>query len=124
MAMPRHPERAATTGRLSYPDTLACREELPPHARDSSRSRFFLTLQAEHAYKWVMNTESVLEMLRKACAEHGSIRAWARENKLSPMYVSDVLRGKRDPGPGLCAALGLERQLVVERKATYRKARA
>lgn len=48
------------------------------------------------------------EMLRKR-AHASSIRAVAREAKCSAAYVSDVLSGKRAPGPKILAYLGIEK---------------
>ncbi len=66
-----------------------------------------------------MNEEDVRKLLRKACDEAGSPRAWALANSLSPSYVGDVLDKSRAPGPSICAALGIEKSTVT----TYRKAR-
>ena len=41
--------------------------------------------------------------------------ALAKELGVSPAYLSDILRGKRDPGPQVLGALGLERVVTYER---------
>lgn len=33
---------------------------------------------------------------------------WAEKHGLSPQYVSDVIRGRRDPGKAITDAFGLE----------------
>jgi transcriptional regulator with XRE-family HTH domain len=61
----------------------------------------------------------VLEMLRRKQGKR-SLRAFARDIGVSAPYLSDVLRGNRDPGPTLLKVLGLERvrtvSLVYERR--------
>ncbi len=55
-----------------------------------------------------MTEAEVLQLLRKACGNAGSNRAWALANDLSPQYVGDVLAEKRQIGPSILKALGLE----------------
>lgn len=64
-----------------------------------------------------MNADAVRGLLERAVGGAGSLREWARRHKLSPAYVSDVLAGRREPGPSICDAFGIEAQ----RKTTYRK---
>jgi len=54
-------------------------------------------------------------VLAEACEQAGSQYQWATRSKLSPAYVSDVLRGKRDPGEGLLKALGLRKVVSYEK---------
>jgi len=54
-----------------------------------------------------MDVAAVRKMLLKACESAGSQRAWARANEVGEPYLSDVLRGIRDPGKPILAALGL-----------------
>ena len=54
-----------------------------------------------------MNLQEVIERLRRACRQAGGQNHWARRHGLSQAYVSDVLTGKKPPGPRLLAALGL-----------------
>jgi hypothetical protein len=53
------------------------------------------------------NIDDVLRILRGACASAGSQRAWAEKHGLSAAYVSDVLKGRRNPGPAICKPLRL-----------------
>ena len=62
-----------------------------------------------------MTAADVRAMLKRACTAAGTARAWAEKHGVSQAYVSDVLRGRRDPGEAICRALGL----VAEQ--TYRK---
>lgn len=57
----------------------------------------------------------VLKLMRKAQGDL-SLRSWAASIGISVAYLSDVYRGKREPGPGILARLGLEK---VE--ASYRQ---
>jgi hypothetical protein len=66
-----------------------------------------------------MTEDQVRALLRAACDEAGSIRAWARRHGLSAMYVSNALRGKQAPGPSICKPLGLIRE--IKQTVTYRR---
>jgi DNA-binding transcriptional regulator YdaS (Cro superfamily) len=44
--------------------------------------------------------------------------AWARSHNLSPAYVSDVINGRREPGPAILEALGIERVVSYRPKPT------
>ena len=52
-----------------------------------------------------MTNEHVRDILASVTRENQA--AWARANNMSPSYVSDVLRGRREPGKPILAALGL-----------------
>jgi hypothetical protein len=53
--------------------------------------------------------EDIRILLRQACQETGSQKAWAKQHGLSGSYVTDVLQGRRDPGKSVLDALGWER---------------
>lgn len=55
-----------------------------------------------------MTIEDVLARLRGAIEKAGGSSSWARENDCSASYVSDVLGGRREPGPAILRRLGLE----------------
>lgn len=61
-----------------------------------------------------MTTDQVRTLLRKRI--NGNLREWARENDVSPGYVSDVLFGRREPGEKVLSALGLERVVTYRKK--------
>jgi DNA-binding transcriptional regulator YdaS (Cro superfamily) len=42
--------------------------------------------------------------------------AWARKHGVSPAYVSDVINGRREPGPAILDALGIERVVTYRPK--------
>ena len=60
----------------------------------------------------------VLKKLSREIEQAGSLRKWAYAADASPAYVSDVMLGKRDPGPKILAALKLEKIDAAQR---YRK---
>lgn len=61
-------------------------------------------------------TDKVLSELRKACDDAGSQLAWAEANGLSPSFVSDVLKERRDPSDRLSEALGFERVTMYRKR--------
>ena len=63
-----------------------------------------------------MTLESFREVLRKRCAEVGSQRNYAKKIGVSPMFVCDVLKGRRDPGDKMLKAMGFERSIQITRK--------
>ena len=64
-----------------------------------------------------MTAEEVVTLLRARCEKAGAAAKWAKANKMSQSYVSDILSGRREPSALVLGALGLER--VV----TYQKAK-
>ena len=62
-----------------------------------------------------MLKEAVVALLLRKTTEVGSPRKWALGHSILPQYVSDVLRGRRDPGPQILAALGLEKVVTYRR---------
>jgi hypothetical protein len=55
-----------------------------------------------------MTKDELLVLLREACAAAESQQAWAKAHGMSASYVGDVLRGRREPGPKVCAVLGFK----------------
>jgi transcriptional regulator with XRE-family HTH domain len=51
----------------------------------------------------------VLAQLRIRINIAGSLRQYAKALDVSPAYLSDVMRGNRDPGPKVLAALGFRK---------------
>lgn len=69
----------------------------------------------------IIFTEADLRsMLISEVHKAGSNRAFAVANSLSESYVSDVMNGRRAPGPAILAVLGLE---VNSTTTTYRRTR-
>lgn len=64
--------------------------------------------------------------LRNACDEAGGQSAWASAHGLSVSYVNDVLNARKDPGPKIASALGLQRVVAfveVKERPDFRRAR-
>jgi hypothetical protein len=63
-----------------------------------------------------LTLDDVIALLKKRCEEAGSQRAFAANNEISPQYITDVLRGKREPGAMILEALGLEKVVFYREK--------
>ncbi len=50
-----------------------------------------------------------IDVLRSYVQVVGTQKALAAHLKVSEQYLSDVLAGRKEPGPKLCAAFGYER---------------
>lgn len=66
------------------------------------------------------NKTDVLTMLRGHISYEKSQKDLAVEMGVSQAYVSDLLKGNRDPGPKVLAFLGL-RKIVVYKRASQRR---
>ena len=53
-----------------------------------------------------LDEAAVIALLRRA-VKQTTQQDWAEQHNVSAQYVSDVLRGRRDVGPAIAAALGL-----------------
>jgi hypothetical protein len=58
-----------------------------------------------------MTADDVRELIRQACADAGSMKAWAAANDVSPQYVGDVLFRRREPAGKILLALNLEKTI-------------
>lgn len=63
----------------------------------------------------LMKTIDPLAELRRAVAAAGTNRQWALAHGLSRAYVGEVLNGKKEPGPVILEALGLEKVVIYRR---------
>ena len=63
-----------------------------------------------------MNEQDVIARLREAIAAAGSQRAYAQAHNISEQYLSDVVRGRREPGQKILDALGIERVITYQEK--------
>jgi len=54
-----------------------------------------------------VNEDQVRDLLKRACEEAGSQKAFADKHGLSGAYISDVLQGRRDLGKSILDALGI-----------------
>jgi transcriptional regulator with XRE-family HTH domain len=62
----------------------------------------------------IMRIKQVLSIIEKRVAL-SSQRDVAREMSVSEAYLSDVRRGKRNPGPAIIRGLGLREQKIYSR---------
>lgn len=61
-----------------------------------------------------MTEHEVMERLRGAVREAGSLRAFASRHGLTASYIHDVLNGRRAISERIAAALGVQRVVTVE----------
>jgi hypothetical protein len=59
---------------------------------------------------------AVLAALAQSVAAGGNQLSWCKQNGVSPAYLSDVLSGRREPGPKILDVLGLEPVTVYRPK--------
>jgi hypothetical protein len=63
----------------------------------------------------VYRLDQVVDMIRAEACQEGSqysqtwlLYQWAKRHKLSPRYVTDLLKGRRTPGPAVLKIFKLE----------------
>lgn len=56
-----------------------------------------------------MTADEVRQSIRLVCENMGGQKVFAERVGVSQQYVSDVLNEKREPGPSILSALGLEK---------------
>ncbi len=56
-----------------------------------------------------MTTDQVLARLQREVKALGSQQAWCKAHGVSPAYLSDTLNRRKELGPQILAALGLQR---------------
>lgn len=64
----------------------------------------------------LLTEDDVRAFLGAACRRAGTAVAFAQSLGFSAAYLSDVLRGRRAPGPGLLEAIGMERVTAYRRR--------
>jgi hypothetical protein len=62
-----------------------------------------------------MTMDDVKTLLRAVTRDNRA--AWARDNGVSPQYVTDILAGRRPPGDSVLEALGVERVTTYQLRA-------
>lgn len=62
-----------------------------------------------------LSQADLVALLRRRAKRAGSQQALAEMLGVTPAYLSDVLAGRRAPGPKLLQALGLRRQVAYVR---------
>lgn len=60
-----------------------------------------------------LDEADVIEMVRKSARRAGSMRAMAREWDVTVSYISDLLNGRRAPGPKILDPLGIDRVKII-----------
>jgi hypothetical protein len=68
-----------------------------------------------------MTLDSFRQMLLRLVKEAGSQRALAKKYGISPMFLCDILKGRRDPGEKFLSAMGYRREVVVRRDVKITK---
>lgn len=68
-----------------------------------------------YAYSDLMTLEDFRKFLAAEAKALGSQRNLAKKYGVSPMFICDILSGRRDPGEKLLSAMGFERKVVVLR---------
>ena len=61
----------------------------------------------------IESRDVVLLLTEMVAGDYASLREAARAWKMSAAYLSDVLNGKREPGPKILKVMGLEKRVVV-----------
>lgn len=59
-----------------------------------------------------MTESQVRELLRAAIRRFPTMKAFAEHHDLSPQYVTDVMKGRREPAARICHAVGVERAVI------------
>jgi len=91
-------------------------------SRGRGSRRIALDNYVPSAYNADMGTRSCDTLVLAELTERKGNGSWSRlanDLGISRAYLSDIVRGNRQPGPGILAALGLKR--VVHIKTTYHK---
>ncbi len=63
-----------------------------------------------------LSKADLVELLRQRAKRAGSQQALAEALGVTPAYLSDVLGGRREPGPKILEVLRLRRQVVYVRR--------
>lgn len=63
----------------------------------------------------------VLKMIYALCLSCGSQKEWAKKCGISEAYLSDILRGNREPSEMVLKALGLKKVVTYEYLPQTRK---
>lgn len=66
--------------------------------------------------KSTLNRDQVIALIRELAKKEGTQEAAAAKIGIAPPYVSDLLRGKRNPGPEVLEFFGLEKKIVYVSK--------
>jgi len=67
-----------------------------------------------------MTLDSFRKYLAQQAKDAGSQRNLAKKLKVSPMFICDVLKERRDPGEKLLSAMGFERTVIIKRQVNIK----
>lgn len=62
-----------------------------------------------------MTADDVRRLIERKCREAGGQKAWADQIKVSPTFLSEVIRGDRAPSQRILEPLGLKRVTVYRK---------
>ena len=69
----------------------------------------------ERSYDMFYSLEHILAELKVLIAEEGSQARFAKKHNIAEAYLSDILRGNRNPGDKVLSAMGYKQQTVYWR---------
>ena len=69
-------------------------------------------MTARGADKREWTEEQVRDLLRAAIERWSTQKAFAEHHGLSPQYITDVMKGRREPAARICQIVGIERTVV------------
>ena len=62
--------------------------------------------------KHPLTPDAMIDLLRAECETEGGQRPWAAKHGVSPQFVSDLLRGRRNISERVAEALGYRAEIV------------
>ena len=68
----------------------------------------------------MLSAAQMKKKLIEACKQAGGQKAWAEANGVSPQYVCDCIKGRRDIGEGIARPLGYEPTTTYVQKASVK----
>ena len=69
-----------------------------------------------------VNKDKAMRMIRTAVRRSGSQKQFAEDAGVSAQYLSDMLKGRREPARAVLEAVGLEKITIFTPAAVLRKA--
>lgn len=68
-----------------------------------------------------MTEAQFVTLLQRGVVHYGGQRAYARHLRISPMYLNDILNGRRAPGDKVLKATGHKREVRIIRTVRISK---
>jgi predicted transcriptional regulator len=89
-----------------------------PLSSVSARKEIKMYVIGKPGEKTAFDLSSFRQFLKYAINNYGITQAeFAREYKVSPQHISDILKGNRSPGSKFLKAIGYERLVIYRRKS-------